>query len=68
MKKTLMAFLLFTVCSALLFPAVITGTGEVKDDLQDKINLSREGGTTRIASTDRMISSLSMKEGQNRAM
>ncbi len=62
MKKTLMSLLLFTVCSALLFPAVITGTGEVKDDLQDKIALSREGGTTRITSTDGMISSLSTSQ------
>jgi len=62
MKKTLLSFLLFTVCSALLFPAAFTGTGEVKDDIQDKIALSREGGTTRIASADRMISSLSTSQ------
>ncbi len=50
MKKTMWVFLLMTMCSAFLFSVAIGNTSEVKDDLQDRINLSREGGTTRGAS------------------
>lgn len=54
MKRTIFSFLLITVCSTLVFPSTIKNV--VKDDLEDKIELSRQGGTTRIASADRMYS------------
>ncbi|WP_294066259.1 hypothetical protein [Proteiniphilum sp. UBA1028] len=48
MKRTFFSLLLIAVCSAFVFPANVNN--EVKDDLEDKIALSREGGTTRVAS------------------
>lgn len=45
MKKTVMTLLIMCVCSAFAF----SKTGEVKDDLEDRIALGREGGTTRGA-------------------
>jgi hypothetical protein len=54
MKRTIFSFLLITVCSTLVFPSTIKNV--VKDDLSDRIALGREGGTTRIASADRMFS------------
>jgi hypothetical protein len=54
MKRTIFSFLLITVCSTLVFPSTIKNV--VKDDLSDRIALGREGGTTRIASADRMYS------------
>jgi len=52
MKKTFFALLLITVSTALLFPF----SALAQDPVEDKIELSREGGTTRIASADRMYS------------
>jgi hypothetical protein len=54
MKRTIFSFLLITVCSTLVFPSAIKN--EVKDEVEDRIALGREGGTTRIASADRMYS------------
>ena len=54
MKKTIFSFLLIAACATSVFPSSIKN--EVKDDLEDYIELSREGGTTRIASADRMFS------------
>ena len=54
MKRTVFSLLLITVCSTLVFPSTIKNV--VKDDLSDRIALGREGGTTRIASADRMYS------------
>lgn len=44
MKKTMWVFLFMTVCSTFLF------TVSAQSQLADRINLSREGGTTRGAS------------------
>ncbi len=52
MKKTFFAFLLLVVSSTLLFPF----SALAQDPVEDKIELSRQGGTTRIASADRMFS------------
>jgi len=52
MKRTFFSLLLITVCSTLVFPS--NNKNEVKDDIEDRIALGREGGTTRIA--DRMFS------------
>jgi hypothetical protein len=54
MKKTFFSLLLITVCSTLVFPS--NNKNEVKDDLSDRIELGREGGTTRITSTYSMFS------------
>ncbi|MEL7598735.1 MAG: hypothetical protein AAGU18_01355 [Proteiniphilum sp.] len=54
MKRTIFSLLLLVVSSAFVFSSTIRN--EVKDDLEDKIALSREGGTTRIASASRMFS------------
>lgn len=48
MKRTFFSLLLIVVCSAFVFPSNVNN--EVNDDLEDKIELSREGGTTRVAS------------------
>ena len=52
MKKTFFALLLITVSTAMLFPF----SALAQDPVEDKIELSREGGTTRIASTYSMFS------------
>ncbi len=54
MKKTIFSLLLAVACTASVFPS--NTKNEVKDDLQDKIELSRDGGTTRIASRYSMFS------------
>lgn len=54
MKKAIFSFLLVAVCATSVFPS--NTKNEVKDDLEDRIELGREGGTTRIASADRMFS------------
>lgn len=51
MRKTLMTLLIIAVSGAFLFPT----TAHAQDPVQDKIELSREGGTTRIAGNDRMM-------------
>ena len=53
MKKTIFTLLLTALCSTLIYASTVRN--EVKDDIQDKIELSREGGTTRIASTSSML-------------
>lgn len=46
MKKTMWVFLLVTVCSVISFSL------SAQNQTQDKIELSRIGGTTRLASAD----------------
>ena len=46
MKKTIFSLLLIAVSSALLFPF----SALAQDPVEDRIELGREGGTTRIAS------------------
>ncbi len=47
MKKTgLILLLIFTTCT-LTFSSDLSNTNKVQDDLEDKIALSKEGGTTR---------------------
>jgi len=53
MKKTIFTLLLTALCSTLIYASTVRN--EVKDDIQDKIELSRDGGTTRIASTSSMF-------------
>ena len=55
MKKAGLVLLLTVVCSALVIPANLYNSNKTQDDLQDKIELAKEGGTTRIAS-NRMMS------------
>ena len=50
MKKAGLLLLLSVVCSALVISANLSNSGKVQDDLQDKIELAKEGGTTRVAS------------------
>ena len=50
MKKVGLITLLFVVCSALVIPANLNNNNKVQDDWEDKIELGRQGGTTRIAS------------------
>lgn len=47
MKKTAMALFIMCMCSTFVFSSMIEDANEVKDDLQDRIALGREGGTTR---------------------
>ncbi|MDD4778286.1 MAG: hypothetical protein PHV53_08375 [Fermentimonas sp.] len=51
MKKTGFLLLFMIVCTALVFPSNIKNANEVQDQWEDLVELSREGGTTRIAST-----------------
>ena len=46
--------MLIAVSCAFVFSS--TGRNEVKDDIEDRIALGREGGTTRVASASRMFS------------
>ncbi|MBK5195444.1 MAG: DUF3244 domain-containing protein [Proteiniphilum sp.] len=50
MKKIMFALFLMITCSALLFQA------SAQDPVEDKIELSREGGTTRITDINSMMS------------
>lgn len=52
MKKTFFALLLLVVSTTLLIPV----SALAQDPIEDRIELGREGGTTRIASADRMYS------------
>lgn len=48
MRRKIFTLLLTALCSTLIYASTVRN--EVKDDIQDKIELSREGGTTRITS------------------
>ncbi len=48
MKRTIFSLLLISACSTFVFSSNIENA--VLDDLEDRIELGREGGTTRIAS------------------
>jgi len=52
MKKTIFSLLLIAASTALLFPF----TALAQDPVEDRIELGREGGTTRIASTGSLYS------------
>lgn len=52
MKRTVFSLLLITLCSSFAFSS--NARNEIKDDLEDKIALSRDGGTTRITNNGRM--------------
>ncbi len=54
MKRTILSLLLIATCSTFLFASNLQNM--VVDDLEDKIELSRQGGTTRIASTYSLFS------------
>ncbi len=54
MKKTIFSLLLIAACSTFVFASNIENV--VLDDYEDYIALSREGGTTRIASTYSLFS------------
>lgn len=60
MKKLMFALLFVALCSTQVFSLSINGTNKVQDDLEDKIALSREGGTTRAADISGMSSMRSM--------
>lgn len=51
MKKTGFVIFLMTVCITLAFSSTTKSENKVKDNWEDVIELSREGGTTRIART-----------------
>lgn len=46
--------MLIAACTTFVFPSTLKN--EVKDEIQDRIELGREGGTTRIASASSMFS------------
>jgi hypothetical protein len=52
MKKTIFSLLLIAASTALLFPL----SASAQDPVEDRIELGREGGTTRIASTYSLFS------------
>lgn len=54
MKRTFFSFFLIAISCTMVFSSTINN--DVKDDVEDHIALSREGGTTRIASASRMFS------------
>ncbi len=54
MKRTIFSLLLIAVSTAFVFASNVNN--EVKDDIEDRIELGREGGTTRVASSSRMLS------------
>lgn len=49
MKKAALSLFIMCVCSAFVFSSTIDKTNDVKDELSDKIELGRLGGTTRGA-------------------
>lgn len=49
MKRTIFSLLLIAACSTFVFASNMENA--LLDDVEDKIELSRQGGTTRIAST-----------------
>ena len=49
MKKVAIISLLFVVSSALAIPANLNNNNKLNDDWEDKIELGRQGGTTRVA-------------------
>jgi hypothetical protein len=61
MKKTGFVLFLMTVCIALVFPSTIKNANEVQDDWEDIVELSREGGTTRIARQSFSIQSFAVE-------
>jgi|AGTN01.1.fsa_nt_gi hypothetical protein len=62
MKKTMVSLFFITACSAFLFSASIESTTKVQDDWEDRVALSREGGTTRVAARSSSINSMSSVE------
>ncbi|MCE5204922.1 MAG: DUF3324 domain-containing protein [Porphyromonadaceae bacterium] len=52
-RRKIFTCLLTAFCSTLIYASTVRN--EVKDDIQDKIELSRDGGTTRIASMSSMF-------------
>lgn len=61
MKKTGFVLFLMTVCIALVFPSTIKNANEVQDNWEDIVELSREGGTTRIARQSFSIQSFAVE-------
>ncbi len=61
MKKTGFVLFLMTVSVALVFPSTIKNANEVQDQWEDLVELSREGGTTRIARQSFSIQSLAVE-------
>ena len=55
MKKLMFLFFFITFCSASVFSVSITSTNKVQDDIEDKIELSRQGGTTRATDSYSMM-------------
>ena len=58
MKKLMLVLFSVALCTSSVFSANINGDNKVQDDIQDRIELGREGGTTRVA---RMNSIQSMR-------
>ena len=56
MKKLLLLLFVTALCTTSSFSITINGNNKVQDDLEDKIALSREGGTTRVARMNSMQS------------
>lgn len=61
MKKTGFVLFLMTVCIALVFPSTMKNANEVQDNWEDIVELSREGGTTRIARQSFSIQSFAVE-------
>jgi hypothetical protein len=60
MKRTIFSLLLVTLCGSFVFSS--NGRNEIKDDLEDKIALSRDGGTTRLTNNRMSSSSLNLSK------
>ena len=56
MKKLMLALFSVALCTSSVFSANINGNNKVQDDIQDRIELGREGGTTRVAGINSMRS------------
>lgn len=56
MKKLMLALFSVALCISSVFSITINGDNKIQDDYEDKIELSRQGGTTRVAGINSMRS------------
>ena len=59
MRKLVFAWVMVLFCASSVYPLSLQSTAQVNDRIEDRIELGREGGTTRVAGVN-SISSMSM--------